>query len=67
MESNSYPQAIHVSHSVYKSATDKSQLVRLPARFIKGKGVMTTYLVKVGDKATHLQTFNIVEIIGSKV
>lgn len=47
MESTSYPMAIHVSYSVFQASVDKSQFQQLPNLFVKGKGLMTTFVVKV--------------------
>lgn len=47
MESTGYPQAIHVSNAVFDLAPHKEMFARLPEIDVKGKGLMTTYLVKV--------------------
>lgn len=47
MESNSFPLCVHVSEAVVQKSTNKDQFVCLGERQIKGKGIMTTYLLKV--------------------
>lgn len=47
MESNSFPLCVHVSEAVVQKSTDKDKFVCLGERQIKGKGIMTTYLLKV--------------------
>ena len=49
MESNSFPLCVHVSEAVVQKSTNKDQFVCLGERQIKGKGIMTTYLLRVSQ------------------
>jgi hypothetical protein len=53
VESISFPLCVHMSEAArdlaVEQGADDSQLVRLPLTNVKGKGSMSTFLLKVGD------------------
>lgn len=49
MESNGFAQTIHVSDATRDKLKDVAQFCSFGQRFIKGKGNMSTYLVKIGN------------------
>ncbi len=47
MESTGFPMAVHVSQMVVAASETPDDFVEVGTRDVKGKGLMTTYLLKV--------------------
>lgn len=53
MESNGFPMAVHLSAAAHEEALqeglERDAFISCGERQIKGKGAMTTYLLRVGE------------------